>query len=354
MKRKYAWAIVIFFGVAFFCMVRIVVPKFFAVGNKNSVLPAGALSLIAEPDDGIAPVLAMINGATKSVDLVMYELDDAQVEAALAADERRGVAVRVLLSAGYDGASSTVNGPAYNFLLAHGVAVRWSPSYFSLTHEKSLVVDGSRALIMTFNLTSKYYATGRDFGIVDGDTRDITAMERTFGDDWKGSDGGSGGSGNASLGGNHGDAGDDLVWSPGSEPALITLINSAQKSLYIYNEEMADMDVTKALIDAAERGVAVYVVMTGADEWKWDFAELATAGVHVRTYADDASAPLYIHAKVIVADEGSLSARAFVGSENFSAASLGENRELGIMISDPMIIKSLMKTFSADWRNASS
>jgi phosphatidylserine/phosphatidylglycerophosphate/cardiolipin synthase-like enzyme len=176
-------------------------------------------------------------------------------------------------------------------------------------------------------------------------------MERTFGDDWRGSDGGSG---NASLGGNNGDAGDDLVWSPGSEDALIDLISSAQKSLYIYNEEMADMDVTKALIDAAERGVAVYVVMTGADEWKWDFAELATAGAHVRTYADDASAPLYIHAKMIVADDGSAAARAFVGSENFSAASLGKNRELGIIISNLTIIKSLMKTFTADWRGATS
>ena len=323
---------------------------------ENNDTTDSALSLITEPDNGIAPVLAMISGAAKSVDLVMYELDDAQMEAALAADERRGVAVRVLLSAGYDGASSTVNGPAYNFLLAHGVAVRWSPSYFSLTHEKSLVVDGARALIMTFNLTSKYYATGRDFGIVDGDARDVAAMERTFGDDWKG--GGVNDSERASLGGNNGSSGDDLVWSPGSEAALIALINSAQKSLYIYNEEMADMDVTKALIDAAERGVAVYVVMTDAGEWKWDFAELSTAGVHVRTYADNASAPLYIHAKMIVADAGTgssdagTSARAFVGSENFSAASLDENRELGIFIQDQKIIADLMKTFSADWRGA--
>jgi cardiolipin synthase len=351
MKWRYVWEVIVFVGIIFYAACFIP-PKFFASRNKNAAAPGGALSLITEPDDGITPVLKMINGATKSVDLVMYELDDAQVEAALAADKRRGVAVRVLLSAGYDGAPSAVNDPAYDYLLARGVTVRWSPSYFSLTHEKSLVVDGLRALIMTFNLTSKYYATGRDLGIIDGDARDVAAMERTFGDDWKGS--GVNDSERASSGGNNGDVGDDLVWSPGSAPALIALINGATKSLYIYNEEMADMDVTKALIDAAERGVAVYVVMTGADEWKWDFAELTTAGVHVRTYADDASAPLYIHAKMIVADGGSTSARAFIGSENFSAASLDENRELGITISDPTIIKSLMKTFDADWRNASS
>jgi phosphatidylserine/phosphatidylglycerophosphate/cardiolipin synthase-like enzyme len=111
---------------------------------------------------------------------------------------------------------------------------------------------------------------------------------------------------------------------------------------------MADSDVMKALIEAAGRGVAVYVDMTGAAEWKWEFAELSTAGVHVRTYADADDAPLYIHAKMIVADN----TRAFVGSENFSETSLNENRELGIMISDSAIIKSLLKTFADDWRGA--
>ena len=91
---------------------------------------------------------------------------------------------------------------------------------------------------------------------------------------------------------------------PGRREPLIDLINSARRSLYVYNEEMADMDVTKALIDAAERGVVVYVDMTGAAEWKWEFEELTTAGAHVRVYADDPAAPLYIHAKMIVADDG--------------------------------------------------
>jgi phosphatidylserine/phosphatidylglycerophosphate/cardiolipin synthase-like enzyme len=55
---------------------------------------------------------------------------------------------------------------------------------------------------------------------------------------------------------------------------------------------------------------------------------------------------------MIVADGGSASPRAFIGSENFSAGSLGENRELGITISDPTIITALVKTFTADWRGA--
>jgi cardiolipin synthase len=333
------YKVCIFFGVSIvltaFVAIAIVVRHFLPLSVKMQAI-GGPLGLITEPDDGIAPVLAFIRGATRSVDLTMYELDDPQIESALAADEARGVAVRVILSAGYEGASSTVNGDAYGFLLSHGVPVRWSPAYFSLTHEKSLVADDDRALIMTFNFVSKYYATGRDFGVADDDLRDVAAIIQTFDADWDGN-------GDAA-----GVAGDDLVWSPGSRLAMLALINGAKQSLSIYNEEMSDSAVVKALIDAARRGVAVRVVMTGASEWKWEFDELATAGAEVRVYPDEDSAPLYIHAKMIVADD----MRAFVGSENFSAASLDYNRELGIVISDSATIRSLAKTFASDWQGA--
>ncbi len=313
-----------------------------AVGLREAGNPPNeALSLIVEPDDGIAPVLGPIRGASRSIDLVIYELDDPGIEEALADAAARGVAVRVILSAGYDGASSTMNADAYDFLRAHGVAVRWSPGYFSLTHEKALMIDGVRAIIMTFNLVAKYYATGRDFGIGDDDPRDVSAIERTFAADWSVSGGG--------REGNNGAQGDDLLWSPGAEEALLDLIRGARRSLAVYNEEMADGAVTKALIDAALRGVSVEVVMTGSSQWKWAFAELATAGAQVRVFADDPSAPLYIHAKAIVADAGMPGARAFVGSENFSTASLYDNRELGIVTIDRGVVAGVARTFAADW-----
>lgn len=111
-------------------------------------------------------------------------------------------------------------------------------------------------------------------------------------------------------------------------------------------EEMADMNVVKALIDAAERGISVNIDMTYSDQWQRAFEELTTAGVHVRTY--DPKALLYIHAKMILVD----GARAFVGSENFSQDSLDYNRELGIVLTDPKIIAALAATFDSDWKSA--
>jgi cardiolipin synthase len=303
------------------------------VTTSKTMQSNSTLSIITEPDQGIAPVLTLIENASTSVDLVMYELEDKQIDAALVADEKRGVAVRVLISLGYQGADFAANQPAYNFLRANGVPTEWTQSYFALTHEKSLVVDNNTAIIMTFNFTPQYYSTSRDFGIVDKDENDIAAMDAAFESDWRG---------------DHASAqnGDDLVWSPGSEPAIVSLINNAQKSLHIYNEEMADPRIIKALIDAAQRGVAVRVDMTYSSQWKKAFQELTTAGATVRTY--DEKAPLYIHAKMVLAD----SAQAFVGSENFSANSLNDNRELGIVINNSSTIASLENTFNSDWKNA--
>ena len=77
----------------------------------------------------------------------------------------------------------------------------------------------------------------------------------------------------------------------------------------------------------------VVIVMTDQTDWHSAFATLVAAHAAVRVYASNAS--LYIHAKVVIADAGTPHQRAFVGSENFSNASLNSNRELGIETTDP-------------------
>ena len=291
----------------------------------------GELALVTEPQAGIAPVLSALRGAGRQVDMVMYEDADRQVNAVLAADEHRGVRVRVLLNGGYYGEGSAQNQAAYRYLQAHSVAVKWTPSYFALTHQKTLLVDG-RAYILTFNLTPQYYASSRDFGVIDSIAADDAAVQRTFNADW---------SGRRITAPN----GADLLWSPGSEQAPVSLIESAQGFLDIYNEEMNSTPIEQALTADAHRGVNVEVTMTFDSSWKSAFAQLSAAGVHIRTYR--ASAPLYIHAKMILS-----SSRVFLGSQNFSYTSLQRNRELGLITINPTIRASLRRTFDSDYAGA--
>lgn len=153
----------------------------------------------------------------------------------------------------------------------------------------------------------------------------------------------------------------------------LALINSAKKTLVVYNEEMADfskpyvaypgkydpqkqaVDVTKkyvvnALIGAAQRGVKVTIVManafwtptgsstsvpdSNAPTWKDSFNALLApvnyAGkpnaVVPQIQLLDEDGALYIHAKAIVAD----GVDGWFGSINASTPSMNDNRELGL------------------------
>ena len=303
-------------------------------GPAGGAAPAGgtAAGLVTEPDQGYQPVYQFITSARQSVDMTMYELDDTTAEQDLAADAARGVQVRVILDRNLE---QSRNQAAFTFLSQHGVHVAWAAAQYAATHQKTITVDGKTSAILTGNLTTQYYATSRDFAVLDSTPADVSAIEQTFTADFTGAPVTPAG-------------GADLVWSPTTaESGLVGLINEAKTSLQVENEEMSDSTIVDALAAAARRGVAVQVIMTRSSEWWTDFDRLTQAGVQVATYANSTSA-LYIHAKVIVAD-GVL---AFLGSENFSAASLTRNRELGMTIGTAPIVAALHTTLAHDYTAA--
>jgi hypothetical protein len=108
--------------------------------------------------------------------------------------------------------------------------------------------------------------------------------------------------------------------------------------------------VVGALCAAAARGVAVRITMTDRGSYGRAFDQLQDAGAQLALYP--ASAALYIHAKVVLADYGTAGARVFIGSENFSRASLTRNRELGLILSDPAVLGAINATLAADFAGA--
>ncbi|MBV9846218.1 MAG: hypothetical protein JOZ47_14280 [Kutzneria sp.] len=288
---------------------------------------------MTEPTDGYSAVYSLVNGAQRSIDLTMYELTDTTAETDLGNAAARGVAVRVILDVNRE---KSKNQAGFTYLSSHGVQVVWADTAYAATHQKTLTVDGTTSVIMTGNLTSQYYATSRDFAVIDTAPADVSAIEQVFAADF---------AHNAVTPGD----GADLVWSPtDSQTKLLALISSARSTLQVENEEMGLASVVTALEDAAKRGVRVQVIMTNtADQYASQFDALTAAGVQVSTYAADAS--LYIHAKAIVADYGSPSAQVFLGSENFSSYSLTKNRELGLVVSDPAVLTSVHDTLAGDF-----
>ena len=304
-----------------------------AAAVLSSAVRAGArTTLVTEPDQGLAPIYALISSARTAIDLTMYELTDPTATTLLGQAAARGVAVRVILDQNY---KRDTNTPAFQELAANGVAVHCADPTYACTHQKTLTVDGATSAVMTLNFTPQYYASSRDFAVVTNDAADVSAIEATFTADFA----------DTPI---TPPVGDNLVWSPTNAlPSLLDLIQSAGTSLLVENEEMSDAPVVDALCAAAARGVAVRITMTWKAEYARELAQLQDAGAQVSLYS--ASAALYIHAKVVLADYGAPGARVFIGSENFSRASLTRNRELGLITSDPAVLTSTNTTLTADF-----
>ncbi len=298
-------------------------------GGDGSTLPP---TLITEPDQGMTPIYSLIGSAKKTIDVTMYEFEDTTASGLLTTAAKNGVTVRVIFDQNLEKSRNTT---AFNALSAGGVQVHWADTTYAATHQKTITVDGTTSAVMTLNLTPYYYATSRDFAVITSDAADVAAIESTFDADFA----------SASI---TPPTGDNLVWSPtNSQTALLDLINSAKATLLVENEEMGDVAIVSALGTTASHGVDVKVVMTASKSWDSNFTILANAGVKIATYASSAS--LYIHAKVILADYGTSAGRVFIGSENFSDASLTKNRELGLITSDPTVMASINSTLTKDF-----
>lgn len=308
--------------------------------QSNCTVGTGAsgLNVIVEPDAGPNPIVDAIRGAKKSAWLEMYLLTNKSVINALEEDANNGIDVRVMLEMHPYGGGSVSPQETLDKLKAAGVKAQASDPTFALTHEKGMVIDNSTAYIMTSNFTNAALGTGsytknREYDIVDTNAQDVQAMAAIFQADW-----------------NHSTASfndPNLVVSPvNARSDFNSLIGSAKHTLLITGEEMNDSGIEQDLVNAAQHGVQVEVILPAPSGSSSDSSGIATikqGGVQVRE-----DTHLYMHAKIIVVD----GKEAFVGSQNISTQSLDQNREVGIIIADNNVLNTLQQTFQTDWNQS--
>ena len=289
-------------------------------------------SLWVLPDQGDGPVLQAINSAQKSIQLedYMFTLGGASgpVAQALIAKARAGVDVRVILDrAPYGGHNP--NPATAQALQAGGVQCQTSSPAFTYTHEKSMVVDGQVAVVMTFNMTNAGVASNREYGVVDTNPQDVADISNVFVADWNRAP--------VTV------SAPNLVVSPiNSRAKILALIDSAQSSILLEDEELNDPIVAQHLGAKAKAGVNVRVEVANGTSNAATQQLLASNGV---TQFETMTSH-YLHAKAIVVDGN----RAYVGSENMSSTSLDKNREMGLILTDPACVSTLASTLNQDWQ----
>lgn len=302
--------------------------------SPTAPAPAASQQLVVLPDDGVDGLIALIDGARESVRLKIYLLTNDDIITALAAAASRGVDVRVLIEKNPVGGGES-NQRASDSLQEAGVSVRWTPSRFQLTHEKSLLVDDSQTLVGTFNYTHSSFENNREYGLLIADPAIVDEVAAIFDADWE--DRPYGRVGNPAL-----------VVSPlNSRSQIEAMIDAARTTLWLEQSTLLDNAIASRLAAAARRGVDVrFLGPQRTDEE--DLAEpnylrLQSAGVQVARIASP-----YIHAKIILAD----GRRALVGSINLTRASIDLNRELAIVTEDAPSLARLKATFESDWQRA--
>jgi cardiolipin synthase len=296
------------------------------------------VQVIVQPDDGVRPVLALIEQARHSLRIKQFTFSHPTLLDAVIEAHRRGVTVQVMLNPARS-SGDRANDATFEALKAAGVDVEWTNPRFAVTHEKSIVIDGERALIATFNLVEKYFTQTRDYGLVISDQTEVREIEACFAAD-------------RARGTFHPGEPSALLWSTRNSRRLMSaFIASAKHRLDIQHPKFVDAAILDRISEAAHRGVRVHLLCGGKHGIsEWDIIDTFSSlrmlnRLDVKVHKQS---KLRLHAKLLIAD----GCRALVGSMNIDRSAFDLRRELGCVVSDPAAIKRLSGQFASDWDNS--
>src|SRR6476620_8227965 len=204
------------------------------------------MKLLIQPEDGIAPLVAAIKKAKKSVDIVIFRFDRAELEAGLKAAAKRGVSVSALIAYANHGGEKSLRKLEMRLLEA-GVTVSRTADDLSRYHDKLLIIDRRLLYVLSFNFTHLDIDHSRGFGIVTRKGKLVQEALKLLKADNDRTPYAAG------L--------DTFVVSPvNARKQLLALIRKAKKQLLLYDPKIADAEVLNALSERARKGVDVSVI----------------------------------------------------------------------------------------------
>jgi cardiolipin synthase len=275
------------------------------------------VKLLIQPDDGPAALLSGIRSAKKSIEIVIFRFDRAEIEAGLKAAVGRGVAVTALIA--YTNRGGEINLRKLEMrLLAVGVAVSRTADDLVRYHDKLLIIDRRMLYVLSFNFTHLDIDHSRGFGIVTRNTKFIQEAVKLFEAD--------------TTRNPYTPTLDTFVVSPANARKVLgAFIAKAKKELLIYDPKIADAEMLRALSERAKAGVEIKVIGRVSKQ---------NPGLEVRNLAK-----IRLHTRTIIRDR----LQAFVGSQSLRMAELDSRREVGVIVREPKVVNGLIKTFETDW-----
>ena len=275
------------------------------------------LKLLIQPRDGIAPLLAGLKSAKKSIDILIFRMDWKELETALKDASGRGIAVRALIAHTNRGGEPKLRNLEMRFLEA-GITVGRTANDLSRYHGKMMIIDRRTLFLLSFNFVHLDIDHSRGFGIVTKSAKVVQEAVKLFEADLNRQTYTSGLS--------------SFVVSPANARKQLTaFIKQAKKQLLIYDPKIDDKQIMGMLEDHAKAGLDIKVIGSmEARSANLAVTRLTSMRLHTRTMIRDGS-------------------QAFVGSQGLRQAELDLRREIGIIVRDADAVKSLLATFEQDW-----
>jgi cardiolipin synthase len=281
------------------------------------------MKLIVQPDAGIAPIVTAIRQANKSIDILIFRLDRFEIAHALAAAVARGVRVRALTAHTNRGGTKSLR-KLEMALLEAGVTVSRTADDLVRYHGKMMIVDGKLLHVYGFNFTGLDIAKSRSFGVISKNKKLINEANRLFTADF-----------------------DRLPYSSGYERFVVSpdnarerlgrFIEGARKQLLIYDPQATDEAMLRLLSERVKAGIDVRMI--GRLEAKW------AGNIKNERYPGKR-----LHIRAIIRD----GKRAFMGSQSLRRLELEKRREVGVIVTDDVVVRQMQDVFERDWAQTPS
>ena len=274
------------------------------------------MKLIVQPDAGVAPIVTAIKQARKSVDVLIFRLDRLEIARALEAAVARGVRVRALTAHQNRGGTKVLRQLEMDLLEA-GVTVSRTADDLVRYHGKMMIVDGRILHIYGFNFTRLDMEKSRSFGIVTKNHKLVNEAMKLFEADFERQPYTSGYP--------------RFVVSPeNARERLAAFVKGARKQLLIYDPQVCDDAMLRIISERIKAGVEVKII--GSVEAKWNIGGEPFPGKRM-------------HVRAMICD----GRRAFVGSQSLRRLELESRREVGVIVTDDVVVGQLKQYFELDW-----
>jgi phosphatidylserine/phosphatidylglycerophosphate/cardiolipin synthase-like enzyme len=275
------------------------------------------MKLLVEPDAGVAPILAAVKRARRTIDVLIFRLDRAAIVDALIAAVGRGVRVRALTAYTNKGGEKRLR-KLEMVLLDGGVTVSRTASDLVRYHGKMMILDGRVLHVYGFNFTRLDIEKSRSFGIVTRHRRLVQEAVRLFDADF-----------------------DRQPYTPGCDRLVVSpenalerlsaFIKAARRTLVIYDPKISHPVILRLLRERARAGVSIKVMGKVSGD---------SGHISVEKYPGKR-----FHIRAIIRDERF----AFVGSQSLRRLELEKRREVGVIVNNQAVVRQMQAVFEKDW-----